>query len=323
MSIRGTSIQKGQALAEVLIAVVIAGIMIGGIVSTIGTSLITGKKTRQVTAATGLAQEDTEAIKTIASSNWLTVYCPPAGSCPGNKGSSNHYKIVLSDGTWQVQSGVATSTVDGVVYTHYFYLDNVNRDEGGDIAESGTEDPSTQKAAVVVTWSGETNFTISEYIMRVTSASFRDFNWSFNNFGEGPYTYSQGTYSTSSNIAISSSSIELQNYTSSGYLISSTFDTGVAAGAAFNNIMWKGEKPSDSYVRFQFASSNSTSTWTFIGPNGTDATYYEASVSNVAIPITTFYHNNHRYFRYKIYLYPTSDNTQGPTVTDVIIGYSP
>ena len=119
------STQKGQALAEVLIAVVIAGIMIGGIVSTIGTSLITSKKTKQITAATGLAQEDTEAIKTIASSNWLIVYCPPAGSCPGNKGSSNHYKIVLSDGTWQIQSGEAASTVDGVVYTHYFYLPNL------------------------------------------------------------------------------------------------------------------------------------------------------------------------------------------------------
>jgi len=318
------STQKGQVLAEVLIAVVIAGIVIGGIVSTIGTSLITSKKTKQITAATGLVQEDTEAIKSIASSNWLTVYCPPAGSCPGNKGSSNHYKIVLSDGTWQVQSGEATSTVDGLDYTHYFYLDNVNRGEDGGIVESGgTEDPSTQKATIMVTWAGETNFTMSEYLTRATSAYFHDFNWSFDKFGEGPYTHSQGTYSTSSNIAIPISSIELQNYTSNGYLISSIFDTGVTAGAAFNSIMWKGDLPSTSHVRFQFASSNSTGTWTFIGPNGTETSYYEPSGSDVAIPIKTIYHNNHRYFRYKIYLNPTSDNTQGSIVADVIIGYSP
>jgi len=204
-------IQKGQALAEVLIAVVIAGIVIGGIVSTIGTSLITSKKTKQVTAATGLAQEDIEAVKAIASSNWLTIYCPPAGSCPGNKGSSNHYKIVLSDGSWQIQSGEATSTIDELVYTHYFYLDNVNRDEGGDIVESGgTEDPSTQKVTTMITWSGETNFTMSEYLTRATSAYFHDFNWSSGNLGDGPYTYSSGIYSTTSgDVIIENSAIKL------------------------------------------------------------------------------------------------------------------
>jgi type II secretory pathway pseudopilin PulG len=330
MSNMRISTQKGQVLAEVLIAVVIAGIVIGGIASTIGTSLITSKRTKQITAATALAQEDTEAIKSIASSNWLTVYCPPADSGCGNKGSGYPYSIVLpeSDRTWHVQSGEATSTPDagGVVYTHYFYLDNVNRGgDGGIVGSGGTEDPSTQKATVVVTWSGESEtnpFTMSEYLMRVTSASFRDFNWSFID-DQGTYTYSQGAYSTSSNIAIPSSSIELQEHTLDGSLISSTFDTGVAAGAAFNSIMWKGEKSSNSSVRFRFASSNSsTGPWTFIGSDGTDASYYGSSSPNVAIPITTFYHNNHQYFRYKIYLHPSDDN-QSPTVTDVIIGYSP
>jgi len=203
--------QLGQVLAEILVAVVIAGIVIGGIAGTIGTSLITSKKVKQITAATGLAQQDIEAAKAVAESSWLSIYCPPSGTCPGNKGQSNHYKAVLSGGAWQVQSGEATSTIDNLIYTHYFYIENVNRDEGGDIVVSGgTEDPSTQKITVMVTWSGETNFTMAEYLMRTTSSYFRDFNWSSGNLGEGPYTSSQGKYSTTSgDVMIDNSAIKL------------------------------------------------------------------------------------------------------------------
>jgi len=208
--IKSHKAQLGQVLAEILIAIVIAGIVIGGIAGTIGTSVITSKKTRQITAATGLAQQDIEAAKAVAESSWLSIYCPPSGTCPGNKGPSNHYKAVLSGGSWQIQSGEATSTIDALTYTHYFYIENVNRDEGGDIKTDGTEDPSTQKITVMVTWSGETNFTMAEYLMRTTSSYFRDFNWSSGNLGEGPYTSSQGKYSTTSgDVMIDNSAIKL------------------------------------------------------------------------------------------------------------------
>ena len=42
----------------------------------------------------------------------------------------------------------------------------------------------------------------------------------------------------------------------SGTLLSSTFDTGVPAGVAFNSIMWRGNQPAGTHVEFQFASAN-------------------------------------------------------------------
>jgi len=192
--------QKGQMLVEILVAVVIAGIVIGGVAGIIGVSLVTSKKTKQVTVANGLAQQDMEAIKTLAQSSWINLYCPPSGTCPGDKGVTSTYSVILSDNSWEFQSGVATTTVDGLDFGHYFYIENVERDEGGDIVDSGgDEDPSTQKVTVYITWSGGgSEFSVSEYIMRFGSAYFVDRGWLEGNLNDGPYTRSMGTYSTSS-----------------------------------------------------------------------------------------------------------------------------
>ncbi|HRY76622.1 MAG TPA: hypothetical protein P5524_00435 [Candidatus Paceibacterota bacterium] len=205
--------QGGQVLAEILIAVVMAGVVIGGVASTIGTSLIASEKTKQTNTATALAQQDLEAVRTIGESNWFNIYCPPSGSCPGSKGASVNYQIILSDGSWQMQSGVATTTIDGIIYTHYFNIENVSRNsEGAIVAYSGTsEDPSAQKITAIVSWPNiDTNFTISEYLMRTTSAYFKDFNWQSGNIGAGPYTVSSGTYAaTSAPIIIENNAIKV------------------------------------------------------------------------------------------------------------------
>ncbi len=66
-----------------------------------------------------------------------------------------------------------------------------------------------------------------------------------------------------------------------------------------------------------------TATWTYRGPNGQSGTYYTPSDANVPIMINLQYHNNHRYFRYKIFLETDSGQTASPRVDDVIINYSP
>jgi type II secretory pathway pseudopilin PulG len=192
--------QKGQMLVEILVAVVVAGIVIGGVAGVIGVSLVTSKKTKQVTVANGLAQQDIEAIKTVAQSSWVDLYCPPSGVCPGDKGTTSTYSVILNGSAWEFQSGLATSTIDGLSFGHYFYVENVNRDEGGDIVTSGgSEDPSTQKVTVYITWSGGgSEFSLSEYIMRSGSNYFIDRGWTEGNLNDGPYTRSVGTYSTSS-----------------------------------------------------------------------------------------------------------------------------
>ena len=197
-----------------------------------------------------------------------------------------------------VATAISSSQID------LSWMDNSTNESGFKIERATTSPPTTEIATVGQNAASYSNTNLAEnttYYYRVRA-------------------YNSNIYSTYSNESSTSTLI----YVPHGYLESSTFDSGFTGGVAFINILWKGALPSTSHVRFRFASSNSsTGPWTFLGPDGTETTYYEASGSNVSMPIKTIYHNNHRYFRYRIYLYPTSDNLQSPTVTDVIIGYSP
>ncbi|MDP3052409.1 MAG: hypothetical protein Q8N22_00420 [bacterium] len=111
-----------------------------------------------------------------------------------------------------------------------------------------------------------------------------------------------------------------------GTLLSFIFDTGVSGGVAFNSIMWLGNQPAGSAVGFQFASSNSTSSFpTPTGPGGTSLSTdtYNPTGSGIPIALSRAYHNNYRYFRYQIILVSNSALTAGPRVDDVIINWSP
>lgn len=132
--------------------------------------------------------------------------------------------------------------------------------------------------------------------------------------------------------------------TTSGSLESSTYDTGVAAGVVLNAIMWLGTSGAGgtNIVKFQIATANcpggdtnpptcnSNPGWggaktggdgAFVGPDGTSATYYQPTGPAVPAPITTFYHNNKRYFRYKLFIEKDASSTT-PIVRDVIINWS-
>jgi len=109
-----------------------------------------------------------------------------------------------------------------------------------------------------------------------------------------------------------------------GNLISSIFDTGVSSGVAINTIMWQGNKPSGTNVKFQIASSNNSSgPWSYLGPDGSDTTYYTPTDANMPVQINLAHHNNKRYFRYKIFLESNASQTESPRVDDVIINWSP
>ncbi len=125
------------------------------------------------------------------------------------------------------------------------------------------------------------------------------------------------------NIEISSpdGEIKLKNafgvYNSDGVLESKTFDTGSASN--FHNLSWTPvDQPvsaGPASVKFQIASTASSSSenpvWNYIGPDGTNATYYTVSDT----PISTV-HNGHRYIRYKVFMH-TDDNTVTPNISDV------
>lgn len=118
-----------------------------------------------------------------------------------------------------------------------------------------------------------------------------------------------------------------------GTLLSAIFDTGVSGGAAFNSIMWKCDsststicQPAGTAVKFQFSSATTTTGFpTPIGPGGTSLSTdtYNPTGSGTPIALARAYHNNHRYFRYKIILESNYAHTASPRVDDVIINWSP
>jgi hypothetical protein len=108
-----------------------------------------------------------------------------------------------------------------------------------------------------------------------------------------------------------------------GTLDSVTYDTGVSGGAQINSVMWQGSQPSETQVRFQFATSNSSSgPWSYKGPDGTSNTYY-ATGPNVSKRIDYTLHSGARYFRYRVLLVSNRDQTRSPRVDEVLINWSP
>lgn len=102
-------------------------------------------------------------------------------------------------------------------------------------------------------------------------------------------------------------------YQPNGTLFSSTFDTGSASN--FYQFTYQptaqpvltGATP----VQFQIATGNSTSSWTYLGPDGTAATYYNSTTTDFAA-----INNGRRYLRYKMRL-STASTLFTPSVSDI------
>lgn len=134
-----------------------------------------------------------------------------------------------------------------------------------------------------------------------------------------------------------------------GWLISNTFDTGFAEGVGYNSIMWLGEAPTSTSVKFQFATSNcengaddpnnedesgiacdrnvgwgdtkTSGDGAFVGEDGTSAFFYGPSLPGVPTLIYT-HHANKRYYRYKVFLDKGQGTLESPIVEDVIVNWS-
>ncbi|MCK4891103.1 MAG: DUF2341 domain-containing protein, partial [Candidatus Pacebacteria bacterium] len=102
--------------------------------------------------------------------------------------------------------------------------------------------------------------------------------------------------------------------TSDSNLISSSNDT--ATNSDFNNISWNGITPAGTTIKYQIATNNDNATWTFIGPDGTNATYYTTQEESIHSS-----HQGDRYIKYKAYL-ETTDITVTPTLNDITVFYA-
>ncbi|MBI5147887.1 MAG: prepilin-type N-terminal cleavage/methylation domain-containing protein [Parcubacteria group bacterium] len=107
--------------------------------------------------------------------------------------------------------------------------------------------------------------------------------------------------------------------TSTEWLISPTFDVGVAS-SVFYNLEWQPEnqppETGSDNVRFQVAANNDGNSWNFTGPDGTENTYYDSTSTPIGAAL-----NNSRYFRYKTFLKTANENFT-PSINDVSVNFS-
>jgi len=69
-------------------------------------------------------------------------------------------------------------------------------------------------------------------------------------------------------------------------------------------------------VRLQIATSDDGAVWDFLGPDGTDDTYYTATNQEINSG-----HDGDRYLRYKIFL-QTADLSKTPTISDIFFTFT-
>lgn len=158
-----------------------------------------------------------------------------------------------------------------------------------------------------------------------TAGALFQTNWAG---GDGQTSFSDTTrfYSSDGNIDYTTmpGSVTLDAflgaYPTTGYLISSTFSTGMGTTTNYHSILFEPQNTNlDHDIRLQLASSQSntaTTTWIYRGPDGsTGSYYYRWSESDIYDG-----HDGDQYFRYKLYL--DSDNASStPTISDMAILY--
>jgi hypothetical protein len=120
---------------------------------------------------------------------------------------------------------------------------------------------------------------------------------------------------------------EVNGFQQSGTLDSQTLDTQ-SAGAQLNSFVWQGTQPAGTYVKFQFAGSNSASgPWNFVGPDGTVNTYFSTAAGtpmSLVSPIAGYtLFSGYRYFRYRVTLYSDVTQQYTPIVSGVTMNWSP
>lgn len=187
------------------------------------------------------------------------------------------------------------------------------------------------------TWNGSTWVCPSNPTYQVTVDGYGNFQgWAWND-NVGWFSFNCDNTNTCGTVSYYVKSI--WSPTATGWLESSTFDTG-STGTTYNSIMWQGIQPTGTGVKFQLATATSSSAnWgascasnacnssacegAFIGPDGTTSSYYTPAGPGIPAPITACYANGKRYFRYKVYLEKNANATGTPSITGVIVNWSP
>lgn len=201
-------------------------------------------------------------------------------------------------------------------------------DEGAVFVASEVKDSGNTAGAITLT---SENFTEVEYVLLATSVATDGGTYCFRVTDNGTatnMTYTESKYAKA---------VIVSGLPATGTLDSAVFETTATLGhgPAYNSIMWKGtQNGSSGKVQFQLATSDSSSgPWTFYGSDGTTCNttnYYSTNATQSDTPVelscSPTYHNNQRYFRYRVRLCSSDCSASGaasPIVNDVVVNWAP
>lgn len=181
--------RQGQSLVELIIGISISAVLIGASAGAAAIILRSDVQSKRLQAATTLAQDLSDKLRSFAESGWTNIYNL-------QKSSLHTYYLNTATSPFTASAANSTETVtqESVAYTRYFYVDDVSRAGcgTGDITTNATTtcswdsgsasdvalDPSTEKVTIVVTWPDTTTgIQIVEYLTRAGNIIFRQTDW--------------------------------------------------------------------------------------------------------------------------------------------------
>jgi type II secretory pathway pseudopilin PulG len=190
----------GQSLIELLVALSVGVLIIGSAATAVVFTVRSNAQNRATEAASTLAQELLSQLRSVAESNWLSIYNL-------SKSGTSEYHYYL-DANLTVKAGEEDETINpamrinGIAYRRYFMVADVNRDNCGtreivNSAQTGCsasqtgilDDPSTQKITVKVNWlvgENPAELAVTEYLIRGKNETNLFTDWSGSAGVSGP-----------------------------------------------------------------------------------------------------------------------------------------
>jgi type II secretory pathway pseudopilin PulG len=281
----------GATLVEVLVAIALLGIMTPALTTAFVTSYNSRPSSDQKLIATNILKKLSTVVRNVRENSWSNI------SVNGT------YHPSASGNSWALVTNA--ETVNG--FTDQIVISDIQRDSGGNIVSTGgTVDPSTKLFTNSVSWTRPNSSSVSNtiYLTRWQNAS----SWT-------QTTNSDFSSDNLVNVTVTNffgGEAQLSNGQTSGTLTSSTFDAGSNVG--FSSLLFNSSNPTGSDLKIQIATNNDNSTWNYVGPDGTNSSFYSSSG---VIPLNQV---SGRYFRYIATL--TTTNSTYPSLNDITLTYS-
>lgn len=288
---------KGNILIEALIALVLITIILVSFTSVLTQSKESSLKSVASLKALFLLEETVESVNDIWQHSWDSL-------------TEGEWYPQVNVNSWVLASGA--ETVDGI-FNRSLTIESVSRDGNGNIVTSGTLDPLTYKITANISWQDFKSHQIQAVLFPtrwLNNSSWQETNQA--DFADGELLDTDIT-TMPNQVQLAIVNPDPLEYATEGEYTSFEFDPGAEVG--FNRITWMGTEPIATNIKFQIATSSDGLSYDFVGPDGTDLTYYE---DPGAIPLTKA---KNRYFKYKIFL--TGDGSDTPAVEEVSLNYCP